>query len=783
VKEVALQIEDLTIEVRNKALKRVGIILPTEATFMLRDEWNAPGSWTLTLPVEHPMVFHLRVPGSGIVATGPNGLLYTGRTLTASSKGSKDQPEGTVQFTGATDDLILGDYTAWPVPENATIEGQKARENHELSGPAESVIHGYVAANMVNSPAPRRVSNLTMGTNQARGLHVRRTARFDNLATMLADIGELSGLGYRIMCQRERLVFETFKPIDRSKTIRMDLWNNTLASYDYTTKGATTTHSIVLGSNEGVKRDMVLRTSAESLAQEALWGRRIEKVSDKRGAKEIAELEQTGDEVIAKEGLDQSTVKFVPMDETTMRYQVDWNIGDLVTAVIEGKEITARVTAAIVSVDTNGVRVACALGDISSTSSGAALTKFQSTTNTRLNSLEANNGAPRVWFHTANNESEQKKLVEEARPTQDTPLYVRRTDTGSAGLMDLRATTDGFRWFQIGASVMPVQWHSLTINPPWTQYGGDYARSGYTKTASGIVVLKGLVTGGAGGSVLGTLPEGFRPDSKIMVAVAAGNNYTGSLDIHPDGQIVVRSMTAGSWVALDSVMFPAADPQRVWTPVSVWNIGAFADYYDQDRSWERFSYWIDQHGRVWFRGLFRGAGSAAVAADTQAFAIPAGASPGAQVHYSGFCSGGFATYHCSAEGAVVVKSGTKGTAWLTMSGSPAWLAKDYVSPGSYVRLAPTNLWVDYSSTFPAQGYYMAPDGIVSLQGLIKSGTFATMAGTLPAGYRTSSERRIYQANSTNAPARVDLQVGSQVVPMTGAATWTSLNGINYISEG
>jgi len=383
-----MELTDLTIEVRDVNLNRVGVILPTDATFELRDEFCNVGKWSITLPLEHPMVAKLRTPGAGLIATGPDSnTLLSGPVVASSSTGSADAPEGMVTIDGVTDDVVLSDALAYANPASSTMAGQTVQANDVRTGPLETVMHAFVNANIgPGAPAARRKARLVMGTNLGRGPSVTKSARFPVLGNLLNEIAALGDIGFRVIQRGQQLVFETYQVADRTKTIRMDLWNNTLASYDVQTAGATLTRAIVAGQEEGVKRQLLERTTAEAQAQEALWGRRIERFLDQRQTDDITELQQAGDKVLAKEGIAQAVIKFVPMDDTTMRPLYDWWLGDKVTAVIEGQELTALVQAAIIRVDSDGLRVAVALGDQKGTV--GQIQAFQNAIEQRVSAIE-----------------------------------------------------------------------------------------------------------------------------------------------------------------------------------------------------------------------------------------------------------------------------------------------------------------------------------------------------------------------------------------------------------
>ena len=67
-----MQVDDLVFEVRDRSLNRVGVIVTQDlvgATLVVR--FNSTGTWALKLPYDHPLGELLRLPGYGLVVTGP----------------------------------------------------------------------------------------------------------------------------------------------------------------------------------------------------------------------------------------------------------------------------------------------------------------------------------------------------------------------------------------------------------------------------------------------------------------------------------------------------------------------------------------------------------------------------------------------------------------------------------------------------------------------------------------------------------------------------------------
>lgn len=101
--------------------------------------------------------------------------------------------------------------------------------------------------------------------------------------------------------------------------------------------------------------------------------------------------------------------------------------------------------------------------------------------------------------------------------------------------------------------VAPV-WTLLELNPLYANFGGTSAVAAYYKDALMRVWLKGVLTsaaGAPGGTVMATLPPGFRPREDQVKSVA-GNGAYHALYMQQTGQIIDATGTgAGALVNVD----------------------------------------------------------------------------------------------------------------------------------------------------------------------------------------------------------------------------------------
>ncbi|AWY07585.1 minor tail protein [Streptomyces phage Yosif] len=377
-----MKLTDLTVEVRDKTLARQGVIRPEELVMELEDAFNNVGTWKLTLAAEHPLVGHLRTPGSGLIITGPSDVLMSGPTVKYESAATPEDPGGSVVFEGVSDTCILSDRLVFPTAghaDPATMPDQQMTKQ----GRVETIMHQFVR-DQIGSGAhsSRRVANLVNGADGARGDIVTKSGRYVVLGNLLSELAVVASLGFRIVQRGAQLVFETYQVTNRSSYIRLDVGNGTLGGQRVAVTPPSATRAIVAG--------VAQFTTAESTAAESEWGRVIETFSDQSNADSSEEVKQTGMEILADRGFTSVAVQAVPVDDSSMNFGTDWYMGDTVSVVAGGQELSSTVTGMILKATSDGFNIGALLGDATGFDAGAAYAKRVQSTETRVSRLEAN---------------------------------------------------------------------------------------------------------------------------------------------------------------------------------------------------------------------------------------------------------------------------------------------------------------------------------------------------------------------------------------------------------
>lgn len=100
-------------------------------------------------------------------------------------------------------------------------------------------------------------------------------------------------------------------------------------------------------------------------------------------------------------------------------------------------------------------------------------------------------------------------------------------------------------------------WQSLTLANSWLNFGGGYASARYRKV-NGIVYIQGTIKSGtvAPGTLLATLPAGFRPSAHIVAPAFQAATSALSVEVLSTGGLVIGAVAFNNTRTDINVSFP-----------------------------------------------------------------------------------------------------------------------------------------------------------------------------------------------------------------------------------
>ena len=113
-------------------------------------------------------------------------------------------------------------------------------------------------------------------------------------------------------------------------------------------------------------------------------------------------------------------------------------------------------------------------------------------------------------------------------------------------------------WVKVQNEIPKPVTFAPTLLSGWVNYGDGFAAAGYCKGPDNRVNLQGLIKSGtvADGTVIFTLPEGFRPLQKEIFIVFISGGGFGRVDVNDNGSVVAKIVNA-TYTSLSGISFLA----------------------------------------------------------------------------------------------------------------------------------------------------------------------------------------------------------------------------------
>ncbi|HWT40016.1 MAG TPA: prepilin-type N-terminal cleavage/methylation domain-containing protein [Dongiaceae bacterium] len=450
-------------------------------------------------------------------------------------------------------------------------------------------------------------------------------------------------------------------------------------------------------------------------------------------------------------------------------------VGVTITArkTIAGRDIARTGTVRVTRLDTNASAVAqytppssapSAPVVSSSVSNGHAVTfswpQVSTATSYELD-YQINGGA---WTVASNNISNSTRSFTVTQGTHTDTVTARVSATNAAG-------TSGYG---TNSETIPL-WAPLLLNGSWSDYGNGYTTAAYTKTKSGIVLIKGLIKNPgspSNGDIIGTLPSDYVPTGRLMFGTSTASNASARVDVDGSGNVIYSDGGNPGWYSLDTIRYVAASTTG-YTRVTPTLANGFSNW---GGVYAPASYVQDSTGRVDVQGLLT---PGTLTNGTVIFSLPSALQPNLYEHHASR-SGTFdhiGVAQASQGGGILAKGDGSGAYSINLMYFPSGAAP-------WTTLPLVNSWVAYDpTTFATPQYTKETDNLVSLKGLIKGGsaTYDTPIATLPAGYRPS-QRILYTTVNTAAYARIDIYPNGEVHFMGSNNTWYALDDVIFYGE-
>lgn len=361
-----------------------GIITFTSLQFVPRH--LALGTWTLVAPYDgnaNTPLGRLMLPDAGIVIYANGKPVYsapwTKFQLDRAGDGSR------TLTIGGTDDLqVIADRIAHqdaPHALSLQFDDTYVLAQDDQSGhPAETAMKHYVDVNAgPGAVTARQVAGLTVEGDLGRGIaQAWPAARMQSLLDLLVAIATGANLGFRVVrVDSTHRQFQVYVPADKTGKIKFSIDLGNTQSYQYSATRPTGNLEYVGGAGVAAARAFRIKQDARSQAD---WGV-IEKFLDQGSADTVQKLDQAGVADLAASAdkffvsataVDTGGATWAPLAKSAA--QPTYDLGDIVTAVVENITVEEVIREIAITVDQNGTTVLPTVG--SPTAGGATEKSF-----------------------------------------------------------------------------------------------------------------------------------------------------------------------------------------------------------------------------------------------------------------------------------------------------------------------------------------------------------------------------------------------------------------------
>jgi len=328
------------------------------------------------------------------------------------------------------------------------------------------------------------------------------------------------------------------------------------------------------------------------------------------------------------------------------------------------------------------------------------------------------------------------------------------------------------------SSITIPLWAPLILKGNWTAYSSTYAPASYTKTKSGMVIIKGMVKNG-GTPVLwetiGSLPNDYKPSGRLIFGTTTSSNVPARVNITPtdDGaNIEFGSGGSPAWFSLDTIRYVADSAGYTRNTLSLQN-----GYTNYGGDYSPATWTQDSVGRITIEGLLTGGTRTS---GTTIAALPSAATPPLTSLVPSWANGSYSDFGVQASPSAIIARGGAASGWYSINTS-------YLPSSASVtwnNLSFTNSWANYGGSYATGQYAKTSDGVVQLKGLIKNGsnTYDTTIATLPAGFRPKERLLFTTMQNSDAWSRLDILPDGQVRYMGSNNGYYNLSGIMFVAE-
>lgn len=296
----------------------------------------AVGTAKITVDLYHRKIPLLGGQGNRLLIKYLGQPIMSGPIRSAEGAGG---PSGTMAFTIEDDVRLLWRILGWPVPGSPLAS--QGTTNDVRSGPAETVLKGYLQANSTRLGLP-----VEYATDLGRGSTISGAIRMTSLSDALLPQLANSGIGLKVIQDGDHLLVDVYETTAYPHVLTER--SGIVQDWSWSTQAPTVTRTVVGGEGVGTAREFNLQTDATA---EAAWFDVIESFTDDRDEPDVTKLPAAGQATLT-DGAATAGLSVTLSETATFRYGDAVNVGDTVPIEVgPGISITDVLTQATLNWD------------------------------------------------------------------------------------------------------------------------------------------------------------------------------------------------------------------------------------------------------------------------------------------------------------------------------------------------------------------------------------------------------------------------------------------------
>jgi len=347
------------IEIFDKAFIRRGVIGdPIRVASTPRH--NMVEGLDITVASNHVRIDQLLTKGARLVCYYRGEQIFSGPVRTISGVGP--WMAGYVTITCESDKRLLWRMLGYPVP-GAALTGQSATED-KRTGAAETVLKGYVTANLAGPSRWPAHQLITVATDLARGDTITAAIGMQPLADVLVPLIDQAGIGFTVKQlpgNGAGLELDVYEPTIYPRPLSED--GRTVLSWQWTRSAPTATRAIIGGPEDDVTHLRPWTRYIDSV--ETAYSDVIEIMHD-AGSEDIAADRLAAGTTAVKEAGEKNGFSVELAETASFAYGGvgGVHVGDQITVDIGGQTITDILREAVINWDRdNGFKATPTVGE------------------------------------------------------------------------------------------------------------------------------------------------------------------------------------------------------------------------------------------------------------------------------------------------------------------------------------------------------------------------------------------------------------------------------------